>query len=155
MESKKYKFFCSQYIYIHTIYIYFVWGWDGWLKKCKYNIPLNHSDCPKWDCKLWTRLPRNYFFRYGWHDISSSNAPIYLKFGRDFLNTIKIVPTYEFLEFCVFIIFKKFPKLKKGGKKMTFLSRRRHFVKKKFFQIGYVQIILQPCFIRIHLNLLF
>ena len=89
-----------------------------------------------------------YFFRVGVHDISSSNEPIYLKFGVNVLYTFLYRLNYAQIKIFNFIIFKKFGIAKKHAKKETFFLKSRRFVKIYFFDFSKVQTIAASMLIK-------
>ena len=76
------------------------------------------------------------------HDISSSNEPIYLKFGVNVLYTFLYRLNHAQTKIFNFTILKNSELPKKHAKKENFFSNGRHFVKKYFFDFFKVHAIL-------------
>ena len=93
-------------------------------------------------------MSRNYFFRVGVHDISSSNEPIYLKFGVNVLYIFLYRLNHDQIKIFNFIIFKKFRIVKKHAKKKNFFSNDRQFMKKYFFDFSKVHAIAASILIK-------
>ena len=74
-----------------------------------------------------------YFFRVGVHDISSSNEPIYLKFGLNVLYTFLYRLNYAQIKIFNFIIFKKFGIAKKTCQKGNFFFKKPPLCENIFF----------------------
>ena len=81
-------------------------------------------------------------------DISSSNEPIYLKFGVNVLYTFLYRLNHAQIKIFNFTIFKKFGIAKKHAKKENFFSNGRHFVKKYFFDVSKVHAITASILIK-------
>ena len=88
------------------------------------------------------------FFRVDVHDISSSNEPIYLKFGVNVLYTFLYRLNHTQIKIFNFAILKNSELPKKHAKKEHFFSNGRHFVKKYFFDFCKVNAIAASILIK-------
>ena len=87
------------------------------------------------------------FFRVDVHDISSSNEPIYLKFGVNVFYTFLYRLNHAQIKIFNFTMFKKFRIAKKTCQKGKFFFKRSPFYEKIFF------LLLQgSCYSRIYTN---
>ena len=82
------------------------------------------------------------------HDISSSNEPIYLKFGVNVLYTFLYHLNHAQIKIFNFTIFKKFRIAKKTCQKGKFFSNGHHFVKKYIFYFSKVHAIAASILIK-------